>query len=154
MIYPAGMKRIVMRPRIQITLLVVIFGVFGLIGVTYFTEGDVIAERDWFGLILGCVLTIGGALGIWRTLRLGVVIDENGVRVRNLDRRDQVTAWRDVRAIDCEPIDSRAGMTIYGPVLRLDGTDGLPVRVLGSYSQRHAETKTAELRGIKEAASV
>src|SRR4051812_19357804 len=28
---------------------VVLFVVFGLLGVTYFTNGDVVAKRDWFG---------------------------------------------------------------------------------------------------------
>lgn len=140
-----------MRPRIQITALVVIFGVFALIGVTYFTDGDVLAGRNRFGLILGCVLTLGGAIGIWRALRLGVVIDEKGVRVRNVDRRDQVTPWHGVRAIDCEPIEERAGMTIYAPILRMDGGD-IPIPVLGSYSQPDAEAKAAELRRIKESA--
>jgi len=145
------MTRIVMKPRGQITVLIVVFGLFALIGTTYFTNGNVGANRDWFGVSLGCALTIGGAIGIWRSLRLGVVIDEAGVRIRSLDKRDKVTPWRDVEAIDCERVEVRAGMLLYAPVLHLDG-DSLPLMVLGSYAQSGAEAHAAKLRILKDAA--
>jgi hypothetical protein len=107
------MKRIVIRPRIQIPLLVVGFAVFGLIGVGLLTDGDVIAKRDWFGIVLGAVLIPGAAVGIWRAVRLGVVMDTDGIRVRGLDHRDRVTWWSEVREIECAQVDTRAGLPIY-----------------------------------------
>jgi Bacterial PH domain len=141
-------KRIVIRPRIQIPLLVLAFGIFGLLGVTMWTDPEILAKRDWFGIILGVVLTIVGVLGIWRTLRLGVVIDEDGIRIRGLGGRDRVTPWQRVREIQCDKIDARAGMPIYGPVIHLDDDNKLPVRPLGSYSRSAAEQKVAQLRAF------
>ncbi|GIF99532.1 PH domain-containing protein [Catellatospora citrea] len=141
------MQRIVIRPRIQRWILVVLFTVWGLLGLTYFTSGDVVAERNWFGLGLGVVLVVSGVLGIWRALRMGVVIDAAGVRVRGFDSRDVVTPWHAVQAVDCEQVDTRAGQPLYAPVLRL--ADGpVPVKALGSYSRDDAERKTAELRAF------
>jgi hypothetical protein len=57
------MKRMVIRPRIQIPLLVVIFSMWGLLGVTLFTAGAVVAKRDWFGIVMGGILIISGVAG-------------------------------------------------------------------------------------------
>jgi hypothetical protein len=143
------MSRVVMRPRIQIPLLVVIFVVWTLIGVTYFTSGDVAAEREWFGIVLGCVLVTSGVAGIWRTLRLGVVIDEEGVRVRAFDSRDQVTPWSGVQSVDCVQVDVREGLPLYAPVICLDDdADVLEVRALGSFSRQDAERNAKQLRSF------
>jgi hypothetical protein len=143
------MSRIVMRPRVQIPLLVVIFVVWTLLGVTYFTAGDVVAERDWFGIVLGCVLATSGVAGIWRALRLGVVIDEEGVRVRGFDTRDQVTPWSKVQSVDCVHVDVRGGLPLYAPVICLsDDADVIQVRALGSYSRQDAERKAEQLRNF------
>jgi len=143
------MNRVVIRPRVQVPLLVVLFTGWTLIGITYFTSGDVVAEREWFGIVLGCVLITSGIAGIWRALRLGVVIDAEGVRVRGFDRRDQVTPWSDITSIDCEQVDVRAGLPLYAPVLRLsDEADVIPVTALGSYSQQDAERKVEQLRNL------
>src|ERR1700755_2034281 len=76
-----GMSPITIRPRIQIALLVICFAVFLLIGTTYF-NADVIAKRDWFGIILGVTIVPASLWGIWRALRLGIRIDDNGIRIR------------------------------------------------------------------------
>jgi hypothetical protein len=109
------MSRIVIRPRIQIPILVVIFTVWTLLGVTYFTSGDVVAERDWFGIVLGCLLVTSGMAGIWRALRLGVVIGGDGVRVRGFDSRDQVTPWSAIQSVDCVQIDVRGDLPLSRP---------------------------------------
>ncbi|MEV4690512.1 hypothetical protein AB0K27_05210 [Micromonospora echinospora] len=57
------MRPIVIRPRIQITVLVVLSAVWALLVVTYFTAGDVVAERDWFGIVLGSLLVASGMAG-------------------------------------------------------------------------------------------
>jgi hypothetical protein len=136
------------RPRIQMTILVVIFSVFGLIGVTYFTEADAIATQDWFALILGGILVPGSLVGIWRTLRLGIRIDDNGIRIRSqVDSRQQFIPWSQVESVECAEVGSRAGMTLYAPVLHLrKGAGVLPIDGLGSYSVKDAESKTARLR--------
>lgn len=109
---------------------------------------DVLAERDWFGIVLGCLLVTSGMAGIWRTLRLGVVIGEEGVRVRGFDSRDQVTPWSAIQSVDCVQIDVRGGLPLYAPVLRL-GDDAMPLSALGSYSRQDAERKVAQLRSLK-----
>ncbi|MEU8112812.1 hypothetical protein [Micromonospora sp. NPDC048947] len=125
------MHRIAIRPRIQIPVLVVIFAVWTLLGVTYLTPGDVLADRDWFGIVLGCLLVTSGPAGIWRALRLGVVIGGDGVRVRGFDSRDQATPWSAIQSIDCVQVDLRGGLPLYAPVLRL-GDDTMPLSALGS----------------------
>ena len=47
----ATMRCIVIRPRIQVPILVVLCVLWGLLGVTYFTNGDVVAKRDRFGIV-------------------------------------------------------------------------------------------------------
>ena len=143
------MKRIVIRPWIQVPLLVVVFAVFGAIGVSFFTNGDVTGGRDWFGMVLGVALVPLAALAIWRALRLGVVIDATGIRVRGFDSRDQFTPWSQVRAVECEQIDARAGLPIYGPLIHIgEAPEPLAVRALGSYSRSNAERTVAQLRGF------
>ena len=142
------MSRIVIRPRIQIPVLVVIFTVWTLLGITYFTAGDVVAERDWFGILLGCLLITSGVAGIWRALRLGVVIDAEGVRVRGFDSRDRVKPWSAIQSVDCTQIDVRGGLPLYAPVLRL-GDDAMPLSALGSYSRQDTERKVEQLRSLK-----
>ncbi len=143
------MSRIVIRPRIQIPILVVVFTVWTLLGVTYFTSGNVVAERDWFGIVLGCVLVTSGVAGIWRAVRLGVVIDAEGVRVRGFDSRDQVTPWSAIQAVDCAQIDVRGGLPLYAAVLRLGDAAAMPLSALGSYLCQDAERKVEQLRSLK-----
>lgn len=144
------MSRIVIRPRIQIPVLVLIFAVWTLVGVTYFTSGDGVAERDWFGIALGCLLVTSGMAGIWRALRLGVVVGGEGVRVRGFDSRDQFTPWSSIQSVDCMQVDVRGGLPLYAPVLRLGGdADAMPLSALGSYSRQDAERKVEELRSLK-----
>ncbi|NUT34761.1 MAG: hypothetical protein HOV79_17025 [Hamadaea sp.] len=140
------MQRIVIRPKIQIPLLLVVFGGFGLIGLTYFTNGDVIARRDWFGIILGVVLSAGALVGIWRTLRLGVVIDAAGVRERRLDARDLVTPWEKISSIEVRQVGVRAGMPLYAPVLQAPDLGEIALHALGTYSAEDAEAKAQQLR--------
>ncbi|QGN48050.1 hypothetical protein GKC29_15170 [Micromonospora sp. WMMC415] len=148
------MSRIVVRPRIQIPILVVIFTVWTLLGVTYFTSGDVVAERDWFGIVLGCVLVTSGLTGIWRAVRLSVVIDAEGVRVRGFDSRDQVTPWSAIQSVDCVQIDERGGFPLYAPVLRLgDEAGAMALSALGSYLRQDAERKVEQLRSFKAGAA-
>jgi hypothetical protein len=143
------MSRIVIRPRIQIPILVVIFTVWTLLGVTYFTSGDVVTEREWFGMVLGCVLVTSGVAGIWRGFRLGVVIDAGGVRVRGFDSRDKVTPWSAIQSVDCAQIDVRGGLPLYAPVLRLGDDAAMPLSALGSYSRQDAERKVEQMRSLK-----
>jgi hypothetical protein len=123
-----------------------------LLGVTYFS-GDAVAKRHWFGLLLGCVLVTSGVAGIWRALRLGVVIDPGGVRVRGFDSRDKATPWSAIQSIDCAQVDVRAGLPLYAPVLRLgdDADAAIALSALGSYSRQDAERKVEQLLNLKHA---
>ena len=148
------MSRIVIRPRIQIPVLVVIFTVWALLGATYFTAGDVVAKRNWFGIVLGCLLITSGVAGIWRALRLGVVIDAEGVRVRGFDSRDRVKPWSAIQSVDCIQVGVRAGLPLYAPVLRLaDDAEAMPLSTLGSYSRQDTERKVEQLRSLKDGAT-
>lgn len=141
------MSGTVIRPRVQIAILVAIFAVWALLGATYFTPGDALTQRDWFGITLGCLLVISGVVGIWRALRLSLAIDQDGVRVRSFDSRDQVTPWTAIQAIDCVQVDVRAGIPVYAPVLRLgDQADPMPLLALGSYSRHDVERRVEQLR--------
>ena len=141
------MKRVVVRPRVQVPVLVVLMTGWTLVGVTYFTNDDVVARRDWFGIALGIVSIAMGLTGIWRALCLGMVIDDTGLRLRHFDSRDRFIPWSDVRAVDCAQIDERAGIPLYAPVIEVaDGA--FPVTAMGSYSRRDAERKADSLRAF------
>lgn len=143
--------RIVIRPRVQICVLVVVFAVFGLIGATYFTEreGDLLAGENLFGTILGCIFVPGSIVGMWRALRMGVLIDTDGIRIRGFDSRDHVTPWDDVQSIDSEQVDVRGGLPLFAPVIHSRGDIGaFAVRTLGSYSRSDAEHKAERLRNF------
>ncbi|WP_327039625.1 hypothetical protein [Micromonospora maris] len=143
------MRPIVIRPRIQIPVLVVLSAVWALLGVTYFTSGDVVAGRDWFGIVLGSLLLVSGMAGVWRALRLGVVVDAAGVRVRSFDSRDQVIPWNSLQSIDCLQVDVRAGIPLYAPVLHFHSdVDVVPLPTLGSYSRHAVERTVDELRSL------
>ncbi|MFC7532341.1 hypothetical protein [Actinoplanes sp. GCM10030250] len=141
------MRRVVARPRVQIFVLVAIFLMFGLIGGMYLTAGDLLAGDNLFGTILGCLLVPGAILGVWRALRVGIVIDEVGIRIRNLDSRDRVIPWARIESIECEQIGMRGVLPLFAPVIRpCDDADGFVVRPLGSYVRAHAERRTERLR--------
>jgi hypothetical protein len=146
------MSRFVIRPRIQIPLLVVIFAVWILLGSTYFGSGDKVGEGDRFGMVLGCVCVVSGVVGIWRAVRLGVVIDAGGVRVRGFDSRDKVTPWSAIQSVECAQVDVRGGLPLYAPVLRLGDDAAMPLSALGSYSRQGAERKAEQMRDLKRGA--
>jgi hypothetical protein len=139
-----------MRPRIQIPILVAFFLLWGLLGVVIFTSGDAVAGRDWFGVVLGAVFILMGVAGMWRSARLGVVVDANGVCVRSLDGRDRATPWTDVKSVTCEQIGIRSGLPLYAPVIRVAAPAGgpIPVRALATYSLTDAQLKTERLRDL------
>ena len=91
--------------------------------------------------------------GVWRALRLGVVIDGEGVRIRGFDSRDQVAQWSSIQSVDCMQIDVRAGVPLYAPVLHFGSdVDAMPLLALGSYSRQDVERKVEKLRSLKEGA--
>jgi hypothetical protein len=143
------MTRVVVRPRVQIAILFVLSVAWTCLGATYFTNGDVVANRDWFGVGLGCLLLVSGPLCLWRAARLGVVIDANGVRIRGFDTRDKVIPASAIRSVTVQQIELRQGSPLYAPVLDL-GTDQrpIPVKPLGSYSPDDAENKAQLLRTL------
>jgi hypothetical protein len=144
--------RIVVRPRVQTPLLVVVFAVWALLGVSYFTEGDVVRKPDWFGLALGCVLLISGVAGIWRAVRMGVVVGAEGLRIRSFDSRDRVISWPEIEAITCDQVGARAGLPLLAPVIQIKGQGSLVIRAFGSYSRAGADRRVAQLRDFKAAA--
>lgn len=107
------------------------------------------SSRQWFGIILGCVCLVMGPVGLWRALRLGVVIDGRGVRVRRFDSRDRVVSWDRAQSVECASVDARANLPIYAPVIHLAYDAGnLPIRALGSYRRQDAECTVDQLRSF------
>ncbi|BCJ76942.1 hypothetical protein CS0771_64860 [Catellatospora sp. IY07-71] len=139
------------RPRIRIVLLFIVSDVFVLLGLSYLKNGHVIAERDWLGVALACALTLVGLLGIWRALRQGVVIDQDGLLVRSFSRPDRTLTWDHVSSIDCGQVFLRGGRPLYAPILQIDGVGRLPVSELGSHSLEEAEQRAADLRSLQAA---
>ena len=145
------MSRIVIRPRIQIPILVVLLAVWTLLGVTYFlgTQWPSATGSAWCWDACSSRAAWPGSGG---ALRLGVVIDAGGVRVRGFDSRDKVTPWSAIQSVDCAQVDVRAGLPLYAPVLRLGDDDAMPLSALGSYSRQDAERKVEQLRNLKHGA--
>jgi hypothetical protein len=120
---PSNVNRFVIRPQVQTPLLVVVSTGWALLGATYVTDGEAVSKPDWLGLAFGCFLLVSGAAGIWRAVRLGIVIDAEGLRVRNFDSRDQVLLWSEVEVIGRRQIGGRAGIPLLAPVLHVRGED-------------------------------
>lgn len=146
------MTRVVVRPRIRMALFMIISDVFALAGLSYLANGHVIADRNWPGVGLGCALTLIGALGVWRTLRLGVVIDQSGLLVRSFATSNRLVPWTAVQSIGSEKLFLRGGRPFYAPVLQADGIDRLKAQELGSSSLEEVERNAADLRGLQAAA--
>lgn len=143
------MTRVVARPRIRIALFMVLSDAFALAGLSYLANGHVVADRNWLGVALGCVLTICGGLGVWRALRLGVVIDQSGLLVRRFAAADKTLTWTAVRSISPEKLFLRGGRPFFAPVLEVDGLGRLSVQELGSHAVEEAERNAADLRGLQ-----
>jgi hypothetical protein len=135
---------LVIRPRVQIPILVMLFATFLLIGLVGF------AHPDRFDIVLSYVLVPLGLLGIWRSARLGVVMDAQGIHIHNLDRRDKHLPWSAVASVDCGVIDIRAGLSLYAPIILFHDPDRamMPVPALGAYSPLGAERKAELLRTL------
>jgi hypothetical protein len=140
------MTRIVLRPRIRMPLLV-IYVPSTVLGFILLTLGLATAAQGWWLIVLGCMVIIICAEGIWRTLRVGVVIDTDGVWVRGLDS-DRMTPWSRVESVECEQIYVRAGQAFYAPVIRIRRADALPLGELGSHSRTNAERHVDRLRAF------
>ena len=150
--YGVRMTRVVVRPRIKMVLFIIVSDVFALAGLSYLAKGQVFADRNVLGIGLGFLLTLIGAVGVWRALRLGVVIDQSGLRVRRFAAGDRLLTWTDVQSIGCEKIFLRGGRPFYAPVLHLAGIGRVAAQELGSHALEEAEQKAADLRGLQLAA--
>lgn len=146
------MTRVVVRPRIRMVLLIIVANALVLLGLSLLANGDVVAERTWLGVGLGCALTLAGAAGFWRAVRLAVVIDQSGLRVRRFLSGDRLLTWADVQSIGGEKIFLRGGRPFYAPVLQVEGLGRLAAAELGSPSQEQAEQNAADLRGLQQRA--
>ncbi|MDI6103853.1 hypothetical protein QLQ12_35085 [Actinoplanes sp. NEAU-A12] len=81
--------RVVVRPYAQIVLLLPIFGMSGMYGVVYLTDGS-LARRDWFSVGIGLVFVPASLVGAWWTIRLGATLDVEGIHIRGrVDGRDE-----------------------------------------------------------------
>lgn len=89
-------------------------------------------DAHLFGTTLGCVIIPGSIVGMWRAVRMGVVIDTDGIRIRGFDDRDHGIPWSEVQSIGSEQVDVRGGLPLFAPVLHSCGGIGaFAVRALG-----------------------
>jgi hypothetical protein len=123
---------------------------FLLLSVSAFV-GDEWSKSDPASVALYSIIGIGSTFGILRALRLGAVVDDRGIHLRNLGR-GKFIAWRDVASIHCEIYDTRLGFPLYAPVVRLatpadPDDDAVALTALGSYrsvvAQRRADALAA-----------
>jgi hypothetical protein len=139
------MQRTTYRPWIQRTVIVLAMTAFLLIGVTMFTMDDMVARRDWFAIILYGLTIVFSVPGIWLGARLGVVVDERGVRFHNFGR-GRFISWDQVTEVSCVTYD-RGGPPLYVPEVQVRGEQTpLALTVLGSYRQEAAQRHTEAIR--------
>ncbi|MBY8875875.1 PH domain-containing protein [Micromonospora sp. PLK6-60] len=144
------MKRQVYRSWGQITALAASWGLFLLVSLLSFGGADgTLAQRDHVGTVLYAVIVVGSLVALWRTFRLGVVVDEGGLRLRSLGR-DEWIPWSSVVSISCENVDSRFGIPIYGPLIEVapgpeDEPGNIPMSAMASYRRSTAQARTDAL---------
>jgi hypothetical protein len=90
------------------------------------------------------VLALSVAAGLWLALRLGVLVDEGGLRIRRFGPARAVP-WTAVDDIDCDVVAVHGLLGFYAPVL-ISGPDQIVVRTLGSYRREIADQRTRDLR--------
>jgi hypothetical protein len=147
------MARRVYRAWLQTIALTAVMATFLLISVSMFTVADEWSRSDPFSLVLYSVIGVGSLIGIWLALRMGVVVDEHGIRIRNFGR-GRFIRWTDVAALSCEVHDYRFGFPLYAPVVRTampsESPDdaSVPLTALGSYRSRVAQRRTGALAAL------
>ena len=90
------------------------------------------------------ILAVAGAVGLAYAARLGVAVDEAGLRIRRFPAT-RVVIWDDVEDIDCDVVAVHGLFGFYAPVLTVTGT-AVVLRSLGSYRREVAEQRTRDLR--------
>jgi len=154
------MSRRVYRSTVQAALLTIGMLAFLLIAIASFIDGDMVAKRDWFGLILYPIIGVASIIGIWLAVRLGVVVDHEGLQLRGFGRGRRIP-WAAVDSIQCRAYTDR----LFAPVIALTidySTQrkflGLPMSTtktaervtltaLGSYRRATAQRRTDQLIG-------
>ena len=141
------------RAWFQTIVLTAAMAVFLLISVSMFTVGDEWSGNDPFSIVLYSVIGVGSLFGIWLALRMGAVVDEHGIRIRNFGR-GRFIRWQDVAALSCEEYDVRLGFPLYAPVARMavpsepSDAASIPLTALGSYRSRVAQRRTVALAAL------
>jgi hypothetical protein len=128
-------------------ILTICLSVFLLIAVLGLAYGGMWSNRDYPGISIYIATAVWSLIALWRTFRLGVVVDSRGLHARNLGR-GETTPWPAISAITCEIYDTRLGVPVYAPVVRKvlgeanEEQDGTPVTAMGSYRKSVAEGRT------------
>jgi hypothetical protein len=119
-------------------------GLFVLIGVSGFTVGDV---SDPFSVVLCSVCALGGLIGLYLALRMGIVIDQAGIRHRAFGR-GSFLPWEQVISVSCDAYDERLGRALYAPIVQVaqpqQGSESgyVSLAALGSYRRAVADRRT------------
>lgn len=136
------MTRVIIRPwakiptRVALSVVLIGFGPWSAV------------TRDRLEIAFGCLATIVGVFVLWQAVRMAVVIDSDGIRVRSFDDRGGFAPWSAIRTVECGPMVTRIWGPTYGPIIRVRTGRAVPVLPLGSYSRARAELTTAKLRGF------
>jgi hypothetical protein len=159
------MPRRVYHSTVQATMLTIMMGVLLLIAVEAFVIGDVVAKREWFGLVLFPVMGVYSIIGMWLAIRLGVVVDSRGLQLRNFGRGRRIP-WAAIDDIDCSACDFRLPFPLYAPIITLTVeqskqpssfglpkpsakvAEQVPLTALGSYRPATARARTDVLATI------
>lgn len=163
------MPRGIYRSWPQTVVMTAVMATFLLIAVAGFTAGDLVREREWFGLILCSIIAVCSIIGIVLALRMSVIMDSRGLTLRNFGR-GRFISWTAIDQVTCEIADVRVVFVVYAPIITLKpeqsrqpSTFGLPkpaapvaeqvhLTLLGSYSSKVAERRTHELNAARASA--
>jgi hypothetical protein len=135
----------------QTILLVLVTATFLLIAVLALTIGDDFTRSDPFSIVLYSVIGVGAVLGLWLAVRMGVVVNQQGIRLRAFGR-GQFVRWSTIKAIACEPRADRFGFVRHTPVVYVaaHNTEPEPVHLdaMGSYNEIRAQRRTKTLTDL------
>jgi hypothetical protein len=150
------------RSWAQSIFLTIIMGVWLLVSISSFTNGDIVAERDWLSLIFYPITGVLSILGIRLAIRSGVVIDDEGIHLRTFGRGRHLL-WDAIDTIEFGAYDQRLMFTLYAPIVVLvpeksrqrslfgvpmspkPVAELIPLTSLGSYVQATAQRRTDQL---------
>lgn len=135
-------SRLVLRPMLQRAVLIAGFGGFALISIAMLADAG---EAHPFTIVMYSVLLLLSVIAVWRSARIGVVADGEGLRLRQLAKGVYVTKEK-VTGVSCEERPGAFLTRVYEPVIHTADGRTQPLTALANYSRSTAERRTQRLR--------